>query len=98
MRASVDRFLRGVHLTAPRMVKGTMSAFGYDYLTANYKGPAIRLNPEYQYEALNLWDGKRTDAEIRDLLSAIYEPVALEDVSQFLSAVASIGVLPPRKP
>jgi len=94
MRASVDRFLRGVHVTAPRKVKGTMSAFGYDYLTANYKGPAIRLNPEYQYEALNLWDGNRTDAEIRDLLSAIYEPVALEDVTQFLDAVGAIGVIP----
>jgi len=94
MRASIDRFVRGVHVTAPRKVKGTMSAFGYDYFTARHKGPAIRLNPEYQYEALNLWDGKRTDAEIRDMLSAIYEPVPLEDVTQYLDALGAIGVIP----
>jgi aminopeptidase YwaD len=94
MRASVDRFFRGVHATAPRKVKGPMSAFGYDYFGAHYKGTAIRLNPEYQYEALNLWDGKRTAKEIRDMLSAIYEPVALEDVTQYLDALASIGVIP----
>lgn len=93
MRASVDRFFRGVHVTAPRKVKGTMSAFGYDYFTARYKGPAIRLDGELQYEALNLWDGKRTDAEIRDMLSAIYHPVPVEDVTQYLDAVASIGVI-----
>jgi hypothetical protein len=93
MRASVDRFFRGEHATAPRKVKGTMSAFGYDYFDAHYRGPAIRLDPEVRYEALNLWDGKRSDAEIRDLLSAIYEPVALEDVTQYLDAVSSIGVI-----
>ena len=56
-------------------------------------GPAIRLDGELQYEALNLWDGKRTDAEIRDMLSAIYHPVPVEDVTQYLDAVASIGVI-----
>ncbi|HEV7243352.1 MAG TPA: DUF4910 domain-containing protein [Thermoanaerobaculia bacterium] len=93
MRASIDRFLRGVHLTAPRKVKGTMSAFGHDYFDDRYKGPVLRLNPEVRYEALNLWDGKRKDAEIRDMLSAIYEPVALEDVTAYLDALGSIGVI-----
>jgi hypothetical protein len=99
MRASVDRFFRGEHVTAPRKVKGTMGAFGYDYFAAHYQGPPIRLQSEFQYEALNLWDGKRSDAEIRDMLSAIHGPVAVEDVTQYLDALASIGVIPsPRKP
>lgn len=93
MRASVDRFFRGEHVTAPRKVKGTMSAFGYDYFDAHYTGPAIRLKPDLRYETLNLWDGKRTDAEIRDMLSAIYEPVPLEDVVQYLDALGAIGVI-----
>lgn len=94
MRASVDRFFRGEHRTAPRKVKGTMGAFGYDYFADNYKGPAIRLNPEAHYEALNLWDGKRTDAEIRNMLAAIHGPVALEHVTQYLNALGAIGVIP----
>jgi aminopeptidase YwaD len=94
MRASVDRFFRGEHVTAPRKVKGTMSAFGYDYFDARYTGPAIRLKPEHRYEALNLWDGRRSDAEIRAMLSVIYEDVPLEDVSQYLDALGAIGVIP----
>ncbi|HEX8410386.1 MAG TPA: DUF4910 domain-containing protein [Thermoanaerobaculia bacterium] len=92
MKASVARFFTGPQ-PVRRKVRGPMSAFGYDYFTARYQGPAIRLNGEYQYEALNLWDGKRTDAEIRDMLSAIYEPVKLEDVTQYLDALGAIGVI-----
>ena len=93
MRASVDRFFKGIHVTAPRNVKGTMSAFGYDYFDARHKGPAIRLNSAYQYEALNLWDGKRTPAEIASMLSAIYEPVPVEHVVEYLEALKAIGVI-----
>ena len=93
MRASVDRFFRGEHVTAPRKVKGTMSAFGYDYFDAHYQGAPIRLGPEFHYEALNLWDGKRTDQEIRNLLVAIHGPVAVEDVTQYLDALGAIGVI-----
>lgn len=75
-------------------IKGTMSAFGYDYFTAHYpKHKEIRLNGEYQYEALNLVDGVRTVEEIRDALSAIYKPVPVEDVRQYLEALASIDVI-----
>jgi len=76
-------------------VKGPMSAFGYDYFDARYKGAPIRLNGEYRFEALNLVDGRRSAKEIRDALSAIYEPVKLEDVTQYLEALASIGVILP---
>ncbi len=76
-------------------IKGPMSAFGYDYFTAHYKGPAIKLRGDSQFEALNLVNGQRTAKEIRDALSAIYAPVPLEDVVQYLEALASIGVILP---
>ncbi|HEX8251999.1 MAG TPA: hypothetical protein VF846_02535, partial [Thermoanaerobaculia bacterium] len=75
-------------------IKGTMGAFGYDYFAAHYpKAKEIRLGEEYRYEALNLVDGARSVKEIRDALSAIYGPVPLEDVEQYLTALASIDVI-----
>lgn len=97
MLASVDRFFRGEHSVVPRRVKGPMSAFGYDYFDAHYKGPAIRLPQEMRYEALNLADGKRTPAEIRDILAAVYGPVSLGDVTAYLNALEGIGVLTPSR-
>jgi hypothetical protein len=101
MRASLDAFfaapsagLRARPSRELRGVKGPMSAFGYDYFTAHYpKHKEIRLPEEYRYEALNLYDGRRTTQEIRDMLSAIYRPVPVEDVQQYLDALASIGVI-----
>jgi hypothetical protein len=106
MQTSLTRFLgtapptttptrKGVYRRNPK-IKGTMGAFGYDYFTAHYaKHAEIRLDDEYRYEALNLVNGTRTASEIRDALSAIYEPVPLEDVEQYLAALASIDVVTP---
>ncbi len=103
-KASVARYFGAPRTPAPPNphtyrrnpeVKGPMSAFGYDYFDARYKGEPIRLNGEYRFEALNLVNGQRTAQEIRDALSAIYEPVTIEDVTQYLEALASIGVLIP---
>ncbi len=95
MSGSIDRFFRGVLTTAPRRVKGPMSAFGYDYFDDHHKGAPVRLGGEYRYEALNLADGKRTVTEIRDALEAIYgEPVPLEHVNEYLDALSRIGVIP----
>lgn len=102
MQTSVTHYLSGTQRAAPKKgayrrnptVKGTMGAFGYDYFTAHYsKHKEIRLGEEYRYEALNLVDGIRTVHEIRDALSAIYAPVAVEDVRQYLEALASIDVI-----
>ncbi len=102
MQSSLTRFLSSSQPSLPRKgayrrnpkIKGTMGAFGYDYFTAHYpKHKEIRLGEEYRYEALNLVDGKRTVAEIRDALSAIYAPVPLADVEQYLAALASIDVI-----
>jgi aminopeptidase YwaD len=75
-------------------VKGPMSVFGYDYFADHYpKAKDLKLDGDYAYEALNLADGTRTTSQIRDMLSAIYGPVPLQDVEQYLAAAESIGVV-----
>jgi aminopeptidase YwaD len=102
MQASLTRFLSGAQPVAQRKgayrrnpkIKGTMSAFGYNYFDAHFaRHKDIRLADEVRYEALNLVDGQRSVEEIRDALSAIYVPVPLADVKQYLDALASIDVL-----
>lgn len=98
MRASIARFLSGA---APQpspgrnpSVRGTMSAFGYDYFEDHFKDAAkIRLGGEARYEALNLHDGKRSTREITEMLTAIHGPVREEDVQQYLDALKAIGVI-----
>ena len=86
-------------------IKGTMSAFGYDYFTDHYgaeKERSVRLlefqglrggGGDYSYEVLNLVDGKRTAQEIRDVVSAVYGPVPVEIVVEYLRALESIRVV-----
>ncbi len=47
----------------------------------------------YDYEALNLVDGRRTVGQIRDALAAIYGPVPLAEVAEYLQALEKIGIL-----
>ncbi|HET9315251.1 MAG TPA: DUF4910 domain-containing protein, partial [Vicinamibacteria bacterium] len=84
-------------------VKGTVSAFGYEYLDDHYpKASELKLpayngarggGGDYAYEVLNLVDGRRTAAEIRDATSAIYGPVPLELVVEYLDALRQAGLL-----
>ena len=86
-------------------IKGPMGAFGYDYFTDHYgaeRESSLRLlrfqgqwgsGGEYAYEVLNLVDGKRTAQEIRDLVSAMYGPVQLDLVLEYLRALESIRVI-----
>ena len=86
-------------------VKGPMSVFGYDYFAdrlGTERTAAVRLlkvsgargeGSEYAYEVLNLADGRRSSAEVRDAVSAVYGPVALDVVEEYLAALAEIGVL-----
>jgi len=86
-------------------VKGPVSVFGYDYLEDHYgkeRAEALRLmkyrglyggGGEYTYEALNLADGRRTAQEIRDALAAIYGPVPLELVLEYLKALEEIKLV-----
>jgi hypothetical protein len=82
-----------------------MAGFGYQYLEdkrtqldlaepalAGYQG-LWGDGAYYTYEALNLVDGKRTVQEIRDALAAIYGPVPLTQVAEFLGLLHKIGVV-----
>jgi hypothetical protein len=89
--------------------RGPLTAFGYDYLGDKLgaeKAKALALlrhegargeGGEYAYEALNLADGTRTVRQVRDALTAIYGPVPLEAVAEYLRAAASIGLVAPVK-
>ena len=86
-------------------IRGTMGAFGYDYFTDKFgeaKATEIRLRRhqglrgsggDYSYEVLNLVDGKRNVQEIRDAVSAIYGPVPVDLVVEYLKALESIKVI-----
>jgi hypothetical protein len=85
--------------------KGPMSVFGYDYLVDKYgeeKTGALRLlrfnglrggGDAYGYEVLNFVDGRRTAEAIRDAVSAVYGPIPLDMVTEYLGALAAIGIL-----
>jgi aminopeptidase YwaD len=83
-------------------VKGTVSAFGYEYLDDHYaKAAELRLpaytgarggGSDYAYEVLNLVDGRRSAAEIRDAVSAIYGPIPLDLVVEYLQALREAGL------
>ncbi len=84
--------------------RGPMSVFGYDYLEAHLgkeRQGALALlaaqpthgGGDYAYEALNLVDGRRSVQEIRDTLTAIYGPVPLAAVVEYLRALETVGVL-----
>lgn len=86
-------------------IKGTMGAFGYNYFTDKYgeeKARDVRLlryqghrgsGGEYAYEVLNLADGKRNVQQIRDAVSAIYGPVPMDLVLEYLRALETINVV-----
>jgi aminopeptidase YwaD len=86
-------------------LKGPMNGMGYDYFAEHYgaeRARTVRLlgyrglwggGLDYAYEALNFVDGRRTAQEIRDALSAIYGPIPLEVVVEYLRALESIGVI-----
>lgn len=87
--------------------KGPLTVFGYDYLNdklGEEKAKALALlkhegkrggGGDYAYEALNLVDGHRTLADIRDALSAIYGPVPQDAVAEYMKALESIGLVVP---
>jgi hypothetical protein len=82
-----------------------MSVFGYNYLSDKLgaeRTGALKLlqyrglrgsGGEYAYEVLNLTGPGRRAIDIRNDVSAIYGPVPLELVVDFLRALESIDVV-----
>ena len=88
---------------------GPMSVFGFDYFEDRYgaaRAAMLRIRQarplwgdgNYEYEVLNLVDGRRSAQDISGMVSAIYGPVELDVVVEYLQALAEIGVITPRRP
>ncbi len=102
-----DRVGQGIIYRRNPDLQGPMIGFGYSYLEDRL--PADRLAAlalrdfradeglarQYTYEALNLVDGRRDVAEIRDWLTAELGPVPESHVAGYLAALAEIGVIEP---
>jgi len=85
--------------------KGPMSGFGYSYLADKLAEKKIATpallstqglwggGEEYGYETLNLVDGRRTVRQIHDDVAAIYGPVPIGAVTEYLGALEKIGLL-----
>jgi hypothetical protein len=91
-------------------IKGAMNAFGYSYLEEHlseqqrselrlmaYSGSSSHGGGDYTYETLNLVDGKRSVADIRNWLTAELGPVPVDYVDEYLRALASINVIQVKK-
>ena len=84
-------------------ITGPMALFvGYDYFHDHYTGPTPKLmdyvglrggGSEYIYETLNLVNGTRTVQDIRDVVSAVYGPVPVTMVAEYLRALQAAGVV-----
>jgi aminopeptidase YwaD len=81
-------------------VRGPLSVYYYDHL-AEVLGPSEAIAPfpssgdpeRLAWETLNLVDGDRTAAEIRDVLTGRYAPVAEREVSAYLDLLARAKVI-----
>ena len=84
-------------------VTGPMALFvGYDYFRDHFTGPTPKLmdyvglrggGGEYIYETLNLVNGTRSVRDIRDIVSAVYGPVPVTLVTDYLRALQTAGVV-----
>jgi hypothetical protein len=82
-------------------VRGPIDVYYYDHLAETLgagvdTGTALTARADgdrLAWEALNLVDGKRTVAEIRDLLAGRYEPVPMAEVSQYLDLLSRARVV-----
>ena len=78
-----------------------MSVYYYDYVAERANGDlraveriaAMPRGEVLLYEILNLVDGKRSIQAIRDFITAAYEPIAVEDVAEYLKLLERIGVV-----
>ena len=57
------------------------------------KIPLARRGHYVMYEALNFVDGRRTVADIRDLVSDEFEPIPVEEFANYFDFLASVGVV-----
>jgi hypothetical protein len=85
----------------PKVI-GNLEVYYYDYLSDHLNGESsgdhgrlaeLPNGGTLAYETLNLIDGKRNVAEIRDILSAAYGAVPADAVLDYLKLLEKIGVV-----
>ena len=81
-------------------VRGPLDVYYYDHLASVLGEPvpaaalAGRTHGDVlAYECLNLVDGKRSVAEIRDVLTGRYGPVSVADVTEYLDILSRAKVV-----
>jgi hypothetical protein len=71
---------------------GPLSVYYYDYFE-DRRIADVPGDGRFQYEALNLVDGRRTLGEIRDVLDGSYGPTKAEDVVRYFEILEKAGVV-----
>jgi hypothetical protein len=88
-------------------IRGPLGVYYFDYFAQAAAGSqtgALGASPEtalsrrpggelLAYESLNLVDGKRSVAEIRDVLSGRYEPVPMSEITEYMDLLARTKVV-----
>ncbi len=78
-------------------VRGPLDVYYYDHLRRvlgeRTPTPLERRGEVLAYEALNLVDGRRSVADIRDVLTGRYAPVPPAEVAEWLELLAKAGVV-----
>ncbi|MCI0490245.1 MAG: DUF4910 domain-containing protein [Blastocatellia bacterium] len=101
--ASRPRSVVGDYSRVPsRKVKGPMNVYYYDYLADRASEEDLSIvrrigsrpgGGRILYEILNLVDGKRSARDIRDFITAAYEPIPVEEVAGYLQLLEKVGVI-----
>ncbi len=58
-----------------------------------YSSSEFRLSGNARFELVNFVDGRRTVTDIRDAVSAEYDPVTIEMVGRYLDGLVAVGVM-----
>jgi hypothetical protein len=103
---SLSSFVSAARTRIPNLaIRGPMSVFGYDYLSDKLgadRAGKLRLREfqglrgaggDYAYEVLNLARRGMRASDIRNTVSAIYGPVPLELVVEYLQALKEAHVI-----
>jgi hypothetical protein len=99
--AIADEFKNIVPQRNPKAV-GNLEVYYYDYVSDHLNGESpgalgrlaqLPNGGTLTYETLNLVDGKRSVAEIRNILSAAYGAVPADAVLDYLKLLVKIGVV-----
>ncbi|MDT9598869.1 DUF4910 domain-containing protein [Sphingosinicella rhizophila] len=85
-------------------LKGPMTGFGYSWFADHLEKAGLPRSallsrragedgPSFDYETLNLVDGRRTVQQIGDAIAATIAPVPIEEIAEYLATLDRLGVI-----